>query len=62
MEQKGTLTEYRVKCILKNILETINYLHNEGICHRDLKPDNILVSSLNEEIKILDFEVSKKFK
>jgi len=35
-------------------------MHNNGVCHRDLKPNNILCStdgSLN--IKITDFNVSK---
>lgn len=33
------------KKILKEILIAVSYLHSEGICHRDLKPDNILISS-----------------
>ncbi len=52
------------KKILKSLLKTLEYLHQEGICHRDIKPDNILVNSENNsfEIKLIDFEVSKKFK
>lgn len=30
--------------IFKQILAGINYLHQSGVCHRDLKPNNILVS------------------
>jgi len=33
----------KVACkIFRQILEAINYMHEEGICHRDLKPNNIL--------------------
>ena len=24
--------------IMKQILQAVNYLHNHGVCHRDLKP------------------------
>ncbi len=30
--------------IFKQILAGITYLHTNGVCHRDLKPNNILVS------------------
>lgn len=29
--------------ILRQCLEAVHYLHRMGVCHRDLKPDNILV-------------------
>jgi calcium-dependent protein kinase len=37
-------------------------MHERGVSHRDLKPDNILVNINNQEIKIIDFGVSKSFK
>ena len=39
-------------------------MHERGISHRDLKPDNILIKLLPKgciSIKIIDFGVSKKF-
>jgi serine/threonine protein kinase len=50
------------KRIIKEILLAVSYLHSEGVCHRDLKPDNILISSDSNKIKIIDFEISKQFK
>ena len=34
-------------------------MHEKGICHRDLKPDNIMIDSQAKRIKILDFGVCK---
>ena len=48
--------------ILTQILEGIDFLHNNGIIHRDLKPQNILIAKRpdGEYIpKITDFGISK---
>lgn len=38
----------------------IRALHQRGICHRDLKPDNILIED-PFTLKLIDFGVSKRF-
>ena len=35
------------------------YIHKIGVCHRDLKPDNILFNG--QQLKLIDFGVSKRF-
>lgn len=42
----------------KQILEGVNYLHNEGVIHRDIKAANILVDH-DGTIKLTDFGTSK---
>ncbi|EKE40305.1 protein kinase, putative [Entamoeba nuttalli P19] len=37
----------------------LSYIHSKGICHRDLKPQNILVNRQNLELKICDFGAAK---
>ena len=38
--------------IIKNIMN----LHNEGLTHRDIKPDNFLVNNNDDKkIKLIDF-------
>jgi len=41
--------------ILRSILEAISYCHEKGIVHRDMKPDNLLVSNDLSMIKLSDF-------
>jgi serine/threonine protein kinase len=55
----GHYSEAFASGIFKQVLSAINYLHLNGVCHRDLKPNNILVSKDGKIVKILDFNVSK---
>lgn len=46
--------------IVYKILEGISYLHDRGIAHRDIKPDNI-VFDIDNQPKIIDFGFSCEF-
>jgi serine/threonine protein kinase len=43
----------------KQIVSGLVYIHGERVLHRDLKPDNILISTSNV-VKIIDFGLSKE--
>lgn len=56
----------KVRELINQILDALDYAHGEGIVHRDLKPDNILLLKSNplegiveEVVKILDFGIAK---
>ena len=51
------------------MLEGIKYLHANNVCHRDIKPDNIMITKLHSaadsaafKVKIGDFNIAKNFK
>ena len=48
----------RLRACLEQILDALEYLHQEGIVHRDLKPDNILVTE-GGVVKVVDFGIMK---
>ncbi|CAD2101921.1 cdc2-related protein kinase 1, putative [Plasmodium vinckei] len=49
-----------LKCLLKQLLSGINYLHTNWVMHRDLKPTNLLYSNKGI-LKICDFGMARKF-
>src|SRR5690606_29894218 len=50
--------EERLQLFLK-VCDAVVYAHQQLIIHRDIKPDNILVTC-NNEVKLLDFGIAKK--
>ena len=57
------LTDYENSIIFKSIMNAVAYLHKNGIVHRDLKLENILIEDKNDlmSIKLIDFGLSDKF-
>ena len=51
--------EYQASHIMRQLLNAMNYIHEAGVIHRDMKPENVLLSfDENKEpkdIKICDF-------
>lgn len=46
----------------KSILQTLKEIHNQGMVHCDLKPDNFLLNDDNiEQIYIIDFGFTRRF-
>ena len=45
---------------MRQVLDGIDYLHLNNIVHRDIKPDNVILTQF-DEVRIIDFNVSRKF-
>lgn len=54
----GTLDENATKNIIKSLILTLEGVHNDGILHRDLKPDNVMIKPDGTPI-ILDLGLAK---
>ncbi|MBQ8412421.1 MAG: serine/threonine protein kinase, partial [Lachnospiraceae bacterium] len=50
----GRLDEATVLTLMKPVLESLWQIHNSGMVHRDISPDNIMVDK-NNQIKLIDF-------
>lgn len=51
-QSEVSITE--ILCIWKQLCNGIAYLHSQGLCHRDLKLDNMVMSRENNHLKIID--------
>ena len=49
------LTEVEALKILKDILEVLEFVHSEGVIHRDIKPDNLIRRKSDRKIVLIDF-------
>lgn len=56
----GRLPLADVYVYARDIVLGLEYLHAQGVIHRDLKPDNLLIDALGV-VKIADFGVSQMF-
>lgn len=54
IQNAGYLQEDEACPLFKQLLSAVNYCHNQGIVHRDLTPDNIMVEK-DGKVKIIDF-------
>jgi serine/threonine protein kinase len=61
VKTKTGFTEDVCKYILLNLLNCVDALHKEGICHRDLKTENIVLVGDNYDIKLIDFGFAAKY-
>jgi eukaryotic-like serine/threonine-protein kinase len=56
VEREGALPVPEAVTLLRDVAEALAYAHEEGVVHRDVKPDNVLVSGAHA--LVMDFGVA----
>jgi TolB-like protein/tetratricopeptide (TPR) repeat protein len=59
LQREGSLTPVSVVSIMRDVARALAYAHERGVVHRDIKPDNVLLSG--GTAVVADFGVAKAF-
>ncbi|KAG9391095.1 hypothetical protein J8273_7369 [Carpediemonas membranifera] len=54
------IPEAKIRSMMYQVLQGLNYMHANGYFHRDIKPENILIS--NDVLKIADFGLAREIR
>jgi serine/threonine protein kinase len=57
LTQEGKLSAERATRIATGVCEALEYIHSQGVVHRDMKPENIMVGE-GDSTKLIDFGIS----
>jgi serine/threonine protein kinase len=60
IQTQGLFTEPQVRQLLTDLLPTLSYVHQRGIVHRDIKPDNIMLRHRDNKPILIDFGAVKE--
>ncbi|KAL1277613.1 hypothetical protein QQF64_024286 [Cirrhinus molitorella] len=61
-EENGYLDEGLAKKILLQLISALKHCESRGVLHRDVKPENLLISTESHDIKLLDFGCGDRLK
>eukprot|EP01126_Amoeba_proteus_P009366 TRINITY_DN13545_c0_g1_i4.p1 TRINITY_DN13545_c0_g1~~TRINITY_DN13545_c0_g1_i4.p1 ORF type:complete len:356 (-),score=51.29 TRINITY_DN13545_c0_g1_i4:212-1279(-) len=58
-KMKKKLPLLKTKLYIYQLCRALAYVHSIGICHRDIKPQNLLIDPETDELKLCDFGSAK---
>jgi len=56
------LTDFDVRYYVYRILEALDYCHSQGIMHRDIKPQNLVVDHKRKILKVIDWGLAEFYR
>jgi serine/threonine protein kinase len=59
VKREKPLSYEKLRSFSKQLLSAVAHFHQNKVCHRDLKPDNLLIKS--DELRVIDFNVAWDF-
>lgn len=59
-KNKQTLPPIYIKVYMYQLFRSLAYIHSQGVCHRDIKPQNLLLDPDSGILKLCDFGSAKQ--
>lgn len=59
--RKEAIPTFSIKLYMYQLARALGHIHGMGICHRDIKPHNLLVDPVKQVLKLCDFGSAKAF-
>lgn len=54
-----TITDYEIRFYIYELLRALDFCHQKGIMHRDVKPQNIIVDPKKKLLRLIDWGLAE---
>lgn len=59
LETEGAFSETEIRQLLNELLPILQFVHDKGVIHRDINPDNIIRRRSDGQLVLVDFSAAK---
>jgi ABC-type branched-subunit amino acid transport system substrate-binding protein/tRNA A-37 threonylcarbamoyl transferase component Bud32 len=60
LKQQGKFNESKIRELLQNLLPILDFVHQQNVVHRDMKPANIIRRDRDRQVVLIDFGVAQQ--